>query len=153
MHANAIRDKGGNLIPVVVPHDAFKHDSANSGRKFIDLLAGYGVNVVPEPFTNPPDTRGKVEARNVEYGVNEMLRAMEAGKLKVFSTCRKFLQETKIYHRKDGKIIDRNDDMISAFRYGFLMMTRWGRPGAMITGGYYYPQDKALKPQWLGGVV
>lgn len=153
MHANAIREHGGDRIPVVVPHDAFKHDSANSGRKFIDLLAGYGLNVVQEPFTNPPDTRGKVEARNVEYGVNEMLKAMEAGKLKIFSNCRKFLQETKLYHRKDGKIVDRNDDMISATRYGFLMMKRWGRPGGQINQGYYYPADKPLKASWTSGVV
>ena len=153
MHANAIREKGGDKIPVVVPHDAFKHDSANSGRKFIDILAGYGLNIIPEPFTNPPDMRGKAEARNVEFGVNEMLKAMEGGKLKIFSTCRKFLQEMKLYHRKDGKIVDKSDDMISACRYGFLMMTRWGRPGGAIKSGYYYPSDKPLKPSWLSGVI
>lgn len=151
MHCNAIRSKGGDRIPVVVPHDAFKHDSANSGRKFIDLIEGYGIKVIPEPFTNPPDTRGKVEARNVEYGVNWMLSMMETGKLKVFSTCRKFLQEMKIYHRKDGKIIDRNDDMISATRYACLMMTRFGKPGAQIDTGYW--RAVPLRPSWQKGVI
>jgi hypothetical protein len=106
-----------------------------------------------EPFTNPPDTRGKVEARNVEYGVNWMLQMMEVGKFKVFTTCRKFLQEMKIYHRKDGKIIDRNDDMISATRYGCLMMTRFGKPGSQINTGYWKDSNKPLRPSWQAGVV
>lgn len=153
MHANAIRAKGGDRIPVVVPHDAFKHDSANSGRKFIDLLESYGLATVPEPFTNPPDTRGKVEARNVEFGVNWMLSMMESGNLKIFSTCRKFLQEMKIYHRKDGKIIDRGDDMISATRYACLMMTRHGKPGGQVNSGYWRNPSESLNASWLQGVV
>ena len=153
MHANAIRGKGGDRIPVVVPHDAFKHDSANSGRKFIDLYAGYGLTMVMEPFTNPPDTRGKVDARNVEYGVNWMLSMMEMGKFKVFRTCTKFLQEMKIYHRKDGKIVDRNDDMISATRYASLMLPRFGKPGAVVNSGYWIPSNQPLNPSWHRGVV
>ena len=154
MHANAIRAKGGDRIPVVVPHDAFKHDSANSGLKFIDLLEQrHGLNVVKEPFTNPPDLRGKAEARNVEFGVNWMLSMMEGGKFKVFATCTKFLQETKIYHRKDGKIIDRSDDMISATRYACLMMTRFGKPGGAIDTGYWKNPNKPLVASWLSGVL
>ena len=154
MHATAIRGKGGASIPVVVPHDAFKHDSANSGMKFIDILKQtYGLNVIPEPFTNPPDTRGKTEARNVEYGVNWMLSMMEQGKLKIFGTCTKFLQEMKLYHRKDGKIVDRNDDMISATRYACLMMTRFGKPGSSVNDGYWKDSNKPLIPSWHAGIV
>ncbi len=86
MHANAIRAKGGDQIPVVVPHDAFKHDAANSGRKFIQILGDYGLNIVPVPFSNPPGADGKPGGNNVEFGLNFMLRAMEEGRFKVFST-------------------------------------------------------------------
>lgn len=153
MHANAIRAKGGVDIPVVVPHDAFKHDSANSGKQFVDLYAGYGLNIVRQPFSNPPTTDGKVDTRSVEFGVNWMLKKMEEGSLKVFSTCTKFLQEMKLYHRKDGKIVDKNDDMISAARYGLLMMSRFGRPGGQVRDAYRYPSSKPLTPQWHSGVV
>lgn len=153
MHATAIRGKGGHQIPVVVPHDAFKHDSANSGKQFITILADFGLNIVPVPFSNPPASDGKNGGNNVEAGVAFMLRAMEEGRFKVFPHCTKFLQETKLYHRKDGKIHDRNDDVISATRYATLMMTRYGRPGGFTMTGYSYPSDKPLKPTWHNGIV
>ncbi len=152
MHANAIRGKGGDRIPVVVPHDAFKHDGATSGKRFVDLLQDFGLNIVREPFSNPPGPDGKHGGNSVEFGVNWMLTAMEQGRFKVFSTCKKFLQETKIYHRKDGKIIDKGDDMISATRYACLMMARHGRPGGMLAGGYFYT-GKLPAPSWHSGIV
>jgi len=153
-HAFAIRGKGGNIIPVVVPHDAFKVDTANSGRKFIDLLRdSYGINVVPECFSNPPDLRGKAQPGSVEFGVNWMSAYMETGKFKVFKTCRKFLQEMKLYHRKDGKIMDKNDDMISATRYAALMMTRYGKPGGQHHNAYWRDPSTPLIPNWKRGIV
>lgn len=154
MHANAIRAKGGVDIPVVVPHDAFKHDGASTGRKFVDLYKDYGLNIVYTPFSNPPAADGKPGGNSVEYGVNFMLRAMEEGRFKVFSTCFKFLQEMKLYHRKDGKIHDRNDDLISAARYGILMIGRHGRPGGHYAqGGYFYNSKQSLTPSWHAGIV
>lgn len=152
-HAMAIRSRGGDRTPVVVPHDAFKHDSVSSGKKIIDLLGEYGLNLVREPFSNPPGPDGKNGGNSVEFGVNWMMKRMEEGKFKVFTTCTKFLQELKIYHRKDGKIIDRNDDMISATRYGLLMMTRHGRVGSSIKDPYYYPSTTSLVPSWHAGVI
>lgn len=154
MHAEAIRMAGGTKIPVVVPHDAFKHDGATSGRKFVDMLKDdYGLNIVYAPFSNPPAMDGKGGGNSVEFGVNWMLTRMDNGTFKVFSTCTKFLQEMKLYHRKDGKIIDKNDDMISAARYGAIMMSRHGAPGGIMSGGYYYSSDKPLQPSWYDEIV
>ncbi|AUV61815.1 terminase [Pseudomonas phage Bjorn] len=149
--ADAIRAKGGQDIPVVVPHDAFKHDGATTGKRFIDLLQGYGLNIVREPFSNPPGPDGKHGGNSVEFGVNWMLSRMDQGSFRVFSTCTKFLQEMKLYHRKDGKIVDRNDDMISATRYGCIMAARHARPGGLLNTSYY-KTDKVLKPSWFSGV-
>lgn len=129
-HARAIFDKGGSIIPVIVPHDCFKHE-AQSGKLFLDLYANHGLNVIRQPFTNPVGSDGKPTGRNVEFGVNWMLNRMQMGKFKVFKTCSKFLQEMKIYHREDGKIIDRDDDMISACRYASLSIQRFGVPGSV----------------------
>lgn len=151
MFAQAIRSKGGDSIPVVVPHDAFKHDGATSGRRFVDLLRDdHRLNIVYEPFSNPPGPDGKAGGNSVEFGVNWLHTHMDNGKFKVFTTCTKFLQEMKLYHRKDGKIIDRSDDMISATRYGALMMGRHGRPGAGISSSYNW--NKPLRPSWFDGV-
>lgn len=156
MHANAIRERGGSTIPVVVPHDAFKRvggDGGGSGKKFVQMYADFGLNVVMEPFSNPPGADGKTH-NSVEWGVNHMLNYMEAGKFKVFTTCRKFLQETKLYCRKDGRIHDRNDDMISSTRYAMLMASRFARPGgALQDSGYYFNSNKPLTPSWHSEIV
>lgn len=150
MFAQAIRAKGGDRIPVVVPHDAFKHDGATSGRRFVDLLRDdHKLNIIYQPFSNPPGPDGKPGGNSVEFGVNWMHTHMDNGKFKVFSTCTKFLQEMKLYHRKDGKIIDRSDDMISATRYASLMMGRHGIPGGVSD---YSWGNKPLRPAWFDGV-
>ncbi|UMO76431.1 terminase large subunit [Pseudomonas phage BroderSalsa] len=152
MHADAIRSRGGQSIPVIVPHDAFKHDGATSGKQYVTLYEEQGLNVVRQPFSNPPTPDGKHGGNSVEYGVNWMLTMMDQGRFKVFSTCTKFLQEMKLYHRKDGKIVDRNDDMISATRYGAIMMTRHGKPGSG-SSAYHWGSSQKLVPSWHSGVV
>lgn len=151
MHAAAIRDRGGDHIPVIVPHDCFKHET-QSGKLFVDLYANHGLNIIRQPFTNPLGADGKPTGRNVEFGVNWMLAKMETGKFKVFSTCRKFLQEMKIYHREDGKIIDRNDDVISAVRYASLSIARFGVPAVISRHNSYNSYGNDL-PRITQGIV
>ncbi len=151
-HAQAIRAKGGDTIPVVVPHDAFKRDGANSGKKFVELFEAHGLNIVMQAFSNPPGSDGKT-SNSVEYGVNFMLQAMEENRFKVFRTCTKFLQEMKLYHRKDGVIHDRNDDMISATRYAVLMASRFARPGTSKNSAYLYDSKKPFNMSWYDEIV
>lgn len=152
-HAHAIRLKGGDQIPVVVPHDAFKRDGAGTGKKFIQILQDYGLNIIPEPFSNPTTVDGKHGGSSVEFGVNFMYQAMEEGRFKVFKNCTKFLQEMKLYHRKDGKIHDRNDDMISATRYAMVMAGRYARPGSARSTGYYMNSNKPLEYSWHDEII
>ena len=58
----------------------------------------------------------------VEAGVQEMLERMQTGRWKVFSTCQNWLSERRLYHRKDGKIVKKIDDVISASRYAYMML-------------------------------
>jgi hypothetical protein len=51
----------------------------------------------------------------------EMLDRMQTGRLKVFSNCVEFLEERRMYHRKDGKVVKERDDTISAVRYAVMM--------------------------------
>jgi Bacteriophage terminase large (ATPase) subunit and inactivated derivatives len=155
MHATAIRGKGGATIPVVVPHDAFKRDGLGSGKQIIKLLQeDHGLNVVMEPFSNPPAPDGKAGGNSVESGIAFMMTAMEEDRFKVFNTCTKFLQETKLYHRVDGKIIDKGDDMISATRYAVLMAGRHARPGShKDNSAYYFDSKQPLTPSWYSEIV
>lgn len=151
VHARAIIDRGGDRIPVQLPHDAFKRDGAGSGAKFIELYQAHGVNCVPVPFTNPPDFEGKTR-NSIEYGVQFMHQKMLDGKFKVFRHCTKFLQELTAYHRKDGHIVPLFDDMISATRYAVLSMSRYGRPGGGGDNSPYRPRNK-LEPYWTRGKI
>ena len=47
----------------------------------------------------------------------EMLNRMEEGRFKVFSTCKSWFEEKRMYHRKDGQIVKLRDDLMSASRY------------------------------------
>lgn len=129
MHAVGIRAMGGDTIPCQFPHDAFKHDAGGSGKQFIKLYEAQGIHALPHTFSNPPASDGKSGGNSVEYGLHWMLTKMQEGKLKVFSTCRKWLQEKATYHRDNGKVIALDDDMISASRYAFLSLDRFGTTG------------------------
>jgi len=57
----------------------------------------------------------------------EMLDRMQSGRFKVFANCVEFLEERRMYHRKDGKVVKERDDTISAVRYA-VMMKRFAMP-------------------------
>lgn len=79
-----------------------------------------GVNFLPEHFTNPPDisqTKGDIK---ISAGITAMTRAMQKGLFKVFQSCHFWQQEYGTYHFGDnGKIVDKEDDLMSATRYAF----------------------------------
>src|SRR3990167_9086208 len=59
----------------------------------------------------------------VEPGIFELYRAMVEGRFRVFANLRTWIEEFRLYHRKEGtgEIMDRNDDLMSATRIGYLM--------------------------------
>ena len=54
-------------------------------------------------------------------GDDEMFDRMQTGRLKVFSHLNDWFQEFNLYHRQDGLIVKKDDDLISATRYGVMM--------------------------------
>lgn len=109
----------GKWIPVAWPHDGLQHDKG-SGEQLAQQYKDYGVNMLHERATFEDGTNG------VEAGVMEMLERMQQGRWRVFKTCEPWLREFKLYHRKDGLIVKKNDDVISASRYA-MMMRRFAR--------------------------
>ena len=119
VHASAIRTLSGvpggeaMWMPVAWPHDAHKQEGG------VPLALQYreqGVAMLPEHAKWPNG------AISVEPGIMLMLDKMKTGKLRVFSTCRKWFDEFRTYHRKEGKIVKINDDLMSATRYGLMML-------------------------------
>lgn len=116
--AMQLKKRGADRIPVAWPHDGLKHDS-NSGRIIRDLYADEGLNMLPDKFSNPPSP-GMPEGSGgigIEAGIMAMHSRMETGKLKVFKHLQEWFEEFRLYHRKNGKIVDKNDDLMSATRY------------------------------------
>ena len=114
IHAAAIKP-WGSWIPVAWPHDGLQHDKG-SGTALRDQYAAQGLAMLPERATTPDGGSG------LEATVMEMLERMQTGRFKVFSTCRAWLEEFRLYHRKDGLIVKERDDLVSASRYAVMML-------------------------------
>jgi hypothetical protein len=69
-------------------------------------------------------TQAKFEdgGNSVEAGVLQMLERMQTGRLKVAAHLSDWFEEFRMYHRKDGRIVKEQDDLLSATRYALMMI-------------------------------
>jgi phage terminase large subunit-like protein len=114
IHSAALR-RWGDWLPWAWPHDGLQHDKG-SGEQLAEQYKANGLNMIYERATFEDGTNG------VEAGLSDMLQRMQTGRWKVFSTCVDWLEERRLYHRKDGKIVKERDDVISASRYALMML-------------------------------
>lgn len=122
VHAAAIKARGA-WIPVAWPHDGLQHDKG-SGEALADQYRKLGVNMLKDKATHPPgpgDKEGE-GGNGVEAGIMDMLDRMQTGRLKVAAHLEDWFQEFRMYHRKDGKIVKLDDDILSASRYLCMML-------------------------------
>lgn len=112
----------GDWLPWAWPHDGLQHDKG-SGLALRDQYAGHGLHMLPDKATHPP-SEGEEEGtggNGVEAGLLQMLDLMQTGRWKVFSNLVEWFEEFRMYHRKDGKIVKLDDDLLSASRYAYMM--------------------------------
>jgi len=127
LHVAALKP-WGDWFPWAWPHDGLQHDKG-SGEQIAENYRNNGLNMLPVRATHPP-AEGQDEGQggnSVEAGVQDMLERMQTGRWKVFSTCQGWLEERRLYDRKDGKIVKIMDDTISASRYAYMML-RFAEP-------------------------
>lgn len=121
IHCDALRRQDCEWIPIAWPHDLSASDK-QSGRPLASIFRDdYNLNMLPQQFSNPPSI-GQMEGQGgmgVEVGLWNILTAMETGRFKVFSNLTDWFREKGIYHRKDGKIVKRMDDLMDGTRYGY----------------------------------
>lgn len=113
MHAAALKP-WGNWLPWSWPHDG-NNDTA-AGENLAKQYKAQGLAVLSERATFVDGTN------SVEAGLMDMLDRMQSGRWKVFRTCAHWLEERRLYHRKDGKVEKVRDDTISASRYALMML-------------------------------
>lgn len=116
-HVMALRGQDP-WIPFAWPHDGHRKE-AYATEGIANAYRAGGVNMLSSHFADPETGNNAVEP-----GILAMYQGMSGvgdWTIKVFSTCHWFLQEHQLYHRseKDSTIVDNNDDVISAARYGF----------------------------------
>lgn len=118
IHAGALKPWGD--LPWSWPHDGLQHDKG-SGDQIAKQYRDHGLEMLQERATFEDGSNG------VEAGITEMLERMQTGRWKVFRTCGAWMDEFRLYHRKDGVIVKQFDDLISSSRYAY-MMRRFARP-------------------------
>lgn len=113
VHASALRAWGD--IMFAWPHDGLQHDKG-SGVQLAQIYRNEGLKLLSEHARFADGTNG------VEAGIAEMLVRMETGRLKVYRHLNDFFEEFRMYHRREGKVFKEYDDILSAFRYGIMML-------------------------------
>lgn len=122
IHAAALKP-WGDWLPWAWPHDG-NNDTA-AGENLSKQYRDQNLNMLPERATFEDGSN------SVEAGLMDILDRMQTGRFKVFRTCGAWLEERRIYHRVNGKVVKERDDVISASRYA-LMMIRFAAPKGNI---------------------
>lgn len=102
------------------PPDAYQRDKRSGGTLREDYEQ-HGLAMLSDHATFPDGGNG------VEAGIMDILQRMQTGRFKVFSHLNEWLDEFRLYHRKDGQIVKERDDLMDATRYA-VMMLRFAEP-------------------------
>lgn len=126
-HSEAIK-AWGSWIPVSWPHDGHKTSDLTKekadGTEVKDIYRKHGLNMLS---LSARYTKDKGGAQPQEPIIEEFVERLKTGHFYVFDNCHKFFEEARSFHRKDGKIVNRREDLIKAVLYG-LMMLRYASP-------------------------
>jgi len=108
-------------IPVSWPHDGLKRD-ARSGRPMWRQFRNEQVPMLPFSARYEDDVGGSQPKEPI---VLELLERMKTGRFKVFRHLGIWFEEFRVYHRKDGRIYDRQgDDLMQATEYAVMMLRK-----------------------------
>jgi phage terminase large subunit-like protein len=113
--------KGWGALRWFWPHDGLQRDKG-SLLPLADQYRDRGMDMWHEQASHAEG------GNSLEAGVMQILEMLATGKLKIFKSCQKLLQEMRQYHRLKGLIVKENDDAISAMRYGVMMSRFFAAP-------------------------
>lgn len=133
-------NKRNKEIPIAWPHDGMNREKSG-GKTLASAYREHGANMLSKSARYPKapgDTSDKGGPQPVEPIVDEMYERMVTGRLKVFQHLQQWFEEKRSYHRKDGKIVDRRDDILKATMYA-IMMKRYATSLTMSRGRSHTP--------------
>ena len=103
VHASAIKARGA-WVPIMIDPSA-RGRSQIDGLSLLEMYSDLGLNVIPADNA-------------VEAGLFAVWERMTTQRFKVFSTCREWLAEFRLYRRDTkGKIVKEFDHLMDATRY------------------------------------
>lgn len=121
VHIGALRP-WGDWLPWGWPHDGLNHDKT-SGDQIAQQYRRGGLNMLPDRAQYEGDRGSGVEA-----GLMDILERMETARFYVFAHLAEWFEEFRLYHRKDGRVVKLQDDLMDATRYA-VMSLRFAKTG------------------------
>lgn len=115
LHVAALKPWGA-WLPWAWPHDGLSHGKGGDAPLADQYRTAGMESFLPEKATFEDG------GNSVEAGVLEILDRMSTGRFKVFRHLSEWMEEFRLYHRKNGKIVDLNDDLMDATRYAIMML-------------------------------
>ena len=115
IHSSAIRAMGGTDIPIAWPHDG-KMGNKYDGTEVSQMYRDQGLYMLEEHATFDQGGFG------VEPSIQRCYERMKTGRLMIMSHLTMLFDEIRMYHRKDGKVVNVRDDLIAAMRYLEMML-------------------------------
>ena len=111
VHADAVKARGAWIPGRIDPasRGRSQHDGTQLIQDYVDM--GLYLDVAPNA---------------VESGLLEMWRLLSTGQLKVFASCKPWMEEFRLYRRDlKGRIVKQNDHLMDATRYAALSGVLW----------------------------
>jgi phage terminase large subunit-like protein len=105
----------GAQVPVAWPQDGAAREKG-SGIGVAQIYRNHGAPMLPKHATHPD---GSV---STEAGIALMQEYMATGRFKVANHLSEWIEEYRMYHRKDGQIVKVHDDLMSATRIAMMML-------------------------------
>jgi len=114
IHAAALKPWGRGLV-WAWPHDGLQHDP-QSGVALAEAYRAQGMRMLADHARFADGSWG------LEAGLMLMLERMQTGRLKVFDHLEDWFAEFRLYHRRDGRVVKEQDDLMSATRYALMCL-------------------------------
>jgi Terminase RNaseH-like domain len=135
-HVEAVRHWG---LTWAWPHDGRNQTLAGAGVPLMRQYESAGLDMMPDA------AKFEDGGNSVEAGIQMMIDRMRGERWKVFRGQNDgWLEEYRMYHRKDGLLVKIDDDAISASRYA-MMCLRYGQTSIP-------PKPRSYRPHiGLGG--
>src|ERR1700691_3463094 len=141
-HAAPMKSIGAR-VPVAWPHDGNDREKG-SGEPLADLYRKQGLHMLGEHATFA--TGGY----STEAGVADMVARVRTDRFKAAAHLTDWWDEFRAYHRKEGLIVKKNDDLMSATRTGVIAIRHAKPVGLGASALVKRPRSAGVVNPWTG---